>query len=233
MSRSIRWLGHANFMVASDRDKIIYIDPFIVDNPLCPITVDDITRANIVLVTHDHFDHVGNAVDIVKRTGAILVAQPETSGRMISELGLSSESVVNFGMGMNIGATCLIDGISITMTQAFHSSQTASNAGFIIKLEDGYTIYHAGDTGIFATMKTLGELYPIDMALLPIGSVFTMDPVQAAKALTLLNPKKAIPIHYKTFPVLEQSADSFAALAEKEAPAVEIIVLEPGQQIAL
>jgi L-ascorbate metabolism protein UlaG (beta-lactamase superfamily) len=233
MSRSIRWLGHANFMLASDRGKVIYIDPFIVDNPLCPITVGDITNADIVLVTHDHFDHVGNAVDIVKKNGATLVAQPETSGRFIAELGLNEENVVNFGQGMNIGATTVIDGITITMTQAFHSSQTASNAGFIIKLEDGYTIYHAGDTGIFATMKIFGELYPIDLALLPIGSVWTMDSVQAAKALTLLSPKKAIPMHYQTFPVLEQSADRFAELAEKEAPAVEIIILEPGQEIAL
>ena len=96
----------------------------------------------MVLVTHDHFDHLGNAVEIVKKTGGTLVAQPETSGRMISELGLSADNVVNFGMGMNIGATTEIDGIPITMTQAFHSSQTASNTGFIIKLEDGYTIYH-------------------------------------------------------------------------------------------
>ena len=201
------------------------------DNPLCPITVDDITQANIVLVTHDHFDHVGNAVDIIKKTGAIVVAQPETVGRMTSELGLPAEKVVNFGMGMNIGATAVLDGIAVTMTQAFHSSGTASGAGFIITLEDGYTIYHAGDTGIFGTMGILGELYPIDLALLPIGSAFTMDPVQAAKACALLNPKKAVPMHYKTFPVLEQSADTFVALAKKEAPGVEIIVLEPGQQI--
>jgi L-ascorbate metabolism protein UlaG (beta-lactamase superfamily) len=117
MVASIKWLGHANFMIKSAREKVIYIDPFIVDNPLCPITVDDITQANIVLVTHDHFDHVGNAVEIVKKTGAIMVAQPETVGRMTSELGLSAEKVVNFGMGMNIGATAVLDGIAVTMTQ--------------------------------------------------------------------------------------------------------------------
>lgn len=233
MAKSIKWLSHAGFMITSAQEKVIFIDPFIVGNPLCPITVDDITQANLVLVTHDHFDHVGNAVDIAKKTGATLVAQPETSTRLISELGLPAEQVPNFSQGMNIGGTVVIDGIAITMTQAFHSSQTGSNAGFIIKLEDGYTIYHAGDTGIFATMKILGELYPIDLALLPIGSVFTMDPVQAAKALTLLSPKKAIPMHYKTFPILEMSADRFVELAKKEAPAVQVIVLEPGQEIAL
>ncbi|MFQ5987646.1 MAG: metal-dependent hydrolase, partial [Dehalococcoidia bacterium] len=218
MAKSIKWLGHAGFMITSAQDKVIYIDPFIVGNPSCPITVDDVQRANIVLVTHDHFDHVANAVDIVKKTGATMVAQPETVNRLAEQLGLPRDNVPFFGMGMNIGATAVIDGITITMTQACHSSETASNTGFIIKLEDGFTIYHAGDTGIFATMKLLGELYPIDLALLPIGSVFTMDPVQAAKALTLLNPKKAIPMHYKTFPILEQSADSFVELAKKEAP---------------
>ena len=233
MAKSIKWLGHATFTITTTQDKVIFIDPFIVGNPLCPITMDDITQANLVLITHDHFDHVGNAVDIAKKTGATVVAQPETSARLISELGLPAESVPNFSQGMNIGATAVFDGITITMTQAFHSSQTASNAGFIIKLEDGFTIYHAGDTGIFASMKLIGELYPIDLALLPIGSVFTMDPVQAAKALTLLNPKKAIPMHYKTFPILEMSADRFVELAKKEAPGVQVIVPEPGQEIAL
>lgn len=233
MAKSVKWLGHAAFMITTVEDKVIYIDPFIVDNPLCPIGLDDVQRANLVLVTHDHFDHIANAVDIVKKTGATLVAQPETVARLVSQLGLPSENAVFSGAGMNIGATTVIDGITITMTQALHSAETAANTGFIIKLEDGFTIYHAGDTGIFATMKLLAELYPIDLALLPIGSVFTMDPFQAAKALTLLNPKRAIPMHYKTFPILEQSADSFVELAKKEAPGVEIVVLEPGQELAL
>jgi len=220
-------------MITSAKGKVIYIDPFFVDNPQCPISLNDVKVANIILVTHDHPDHVGDAVDIAENTGATVVTQPETAGRMMSDLGLSIERVVNFGTGINIGSTVLIDGITITMTQACHSSQTASNSGFIVKLDDGYTIYHAGDTGIFATMKILGELYPLDLALLPIGSAFTMDSVQAARALTLLNPKKAIPMHYKTWPLLEQSADTFVELAKKEAPGVEIVVLEPGQEIAI
>lgn len=233
MANSIKWLGHSGFMITSAQGKVIFIDPWIVGNPTCPISLDDITQGSIVLVTHDHFDHVGNAVDIAIKTGAQVVGQPETVGRMTSEMGLPVGNVINFGMGMNIGGTVIVDGIAITMTQAFHSSLTGSNTGFIIKLENGFTIYHAGDTGIFEGMGLLGELYGIHLALLPIGSVFTMDPYQAAKALSLLKPKKAVPMHYKTFPILEQSADRFVELAKKEAASVEVIVMEPGQEINL
>jgi len=104
VAKSIRWLGHAAFVITSAKDKRIYVDPFIVGNPLCPITLDDIAEANLVLVIHDHFDHLGNAVDIVQKTGATLVAQPEAVVRFISELGLPAERVPNFSTGMNIGA---------------------------------------------------------------------------------------------------------------------------------
>ena len=126
MAKSIKWLGHAAFMINTAQDKTILIDPFITGNPACPITKDDITKANLILVTHDHFDHAGDAVDIAKKTGATLVAQPETSARFMSELGLPAERVPHFSQGMNIGATAVFDGITVTMTQAFHASQTIS-----------------------------------------------------------------------------------------------------------
>ena len=233
MAKSIKWLGHAAFAITTASDKVIYIDPFINGNPLCPICMDDIGKADIVLVTHDHFDHVGGAADIVKKTGATLVAQPETVARLVADSGMPADRACNFGSGMNIGGSTVIDGITITMTQAFHSSQTGSCAGYIIGLEDGYTVYHAGDTGVFGDMKILGELYPLDLALLPIGSIFTMDPVQAVKALSLLNPKRAIPMHYKTFPILEQTAERFAELARKETPYVEVVVLDVGREYQL
>ena len=233
MPKSIRWLGHASFIVSTPGGKTIIIDPWIVDNPLCPVKLDEITTANIVLVTHDHFDHTGNVADIVRKTGATLIAQPETVNRFKKDFGLVDDRIIFGGFGMNIGGSATVDGITITMTQAFHSSGTGTPSGYIIKLEDGTTLYHAGDTGIFDSMRLLGELYGIDLALLPIGSVFTMDSYQAAKALTLLRPKRVIPMHYKTFPILEQSADRFVELARKEAPDVEIIVLEPGQEHTL
>jgi L-ascorbate metabolism protein UlaG (beta-lactamase superfamily) len=226
----LKWLGRAAFIITSSEGKTIIIDPWIVDNPQCPIKVDDIEAADIVLVTHDHSDHTGSAVDIVKKTGAILVAMVETARRFQSELGLPAHNVIYDGRGMNIGASARIAGITITMTQAFHSSRTASAAGYIIKLEDGATVYHAGDTGIFESMRLLAEMYPLDVALLPIGSVYTMDPVQAAWATKLLKPKIVIPMHYKGLPVLEQDTGRFVQLVKKEAPGVEVVVLEPGQE---
>jgi L-ascorbate metabolism protein UlaG (beta-lactamase superfamily) len=230
---SFKWLGRAGFIITSPEGKTIIIDPWIVDNPLCPIKVDDIDAADIVLVTHDHSDHAGSAVDIAKKTGAILVAMVETARRFQSELGLPAHNVVCDGRGMNIGASIEIEGVTITMTQAFHSSRTALAAGYIIKLEDGTTVYHAGDTGIFESMRLLAEMYPLDVALLPIGSVYTMDPVQAAWATKLLKPKIAIPMHYKGLDVLEQDASRFVKLVAKEAPEVAVMVLEPGQEYRL
>lgn len=230
MAKTVKWLSHAGFSITTPGGKTIITDPWINGNPLSPVQMDDIKQANLILVSHDHFDHVGNAVEIAKNTGATLIAQPETINRLKTDLGLPDANVLNMGFGMNIGGSATVEGITVTMTQAFHSSETGSPAGYIIKLEDGSVIYHAGDTGIFDSMRVLGELYPIELALIPIGSCFTMDPYQAAKALTLLKPKKAIPMHYKTFPILELSADNFVAEAKKQAPDVEVVVLDPGQE---
>lgn len=226
----IKWLSHASFSIQTSQGKVVLIDPWISGNPLAPITSDDVTQADLILVTHDHFDHAADAGSLSKKTGGVIVGMPETVSRLKADHELPDENVVLGGMGMNIGGTVVVDGISVTMTQAFHSSETGSPCGYIIKLEDGTTIYHAGDTGIFGSMQTIGAIYSIDVALLPIGSVFTMDPVQAAAAVKLLKPKKVIPMHFQTFPILEQDATTFTELVGKEAPGVEVIALEPGQE---
>jgi L-ascorbate metabolism protein UlaG (beta-lactamase superfamily) len=226
---TIKWLGHAGFQIASEKGTVIVIDPWLTDNPLASCKAEDIAKADFVLVTHDHFDHVADAARIVKATGATLVGMPETVGRLKSEEGVPDSQIV-FGTGMNIGGTLSSHGIQITMIQAFHSSQTGNPAGYIVKLEDGYTIYHAGDTGIFSSMKLLGDLFVIDLALLPIGGVFTMDPVQASLAAKLLKAKAVIPMHYKTFPILEQDASSFAEIMKKEASDIKVVILDPGQE---
>lgn len=230
MSVSLKWLGHSCFQLQTAKDKVLFIDPWIAGNPLCPIKLKDITRADIVLITHDHFDHVSNAADIARQTGALVIGCPETVGKLKTGHALPEGQVVLGGIGMNIGGTVQVYGVSITMTQALHSSETGVPVGYIIKTEDGTTIYHAGDTGVFGSMLLLGELYPIDIALLPIGSCFTMDPQQAAAAVKMLKPRIVIPMHYGTFPVLEPDAARFAALVKEKTPAVEVIVLKPGQE---
>jgi L-ascorbate metabolism protein UlaG (beta-lactamase superfamily) len=225
----IKWISHAAFQITTGKGKVIYIDPWL-DNPLSTFKLDDVKEATMVLVSHDHFDHVGQAAEIVKKTGGLLVANVETARRLKTESQIPDEKVCFFGYGMNIGGTLVYEGISVTMTQAFHSTATGSPCGYIIKLEDGTTLYHAGDTGIFDSMKTFGELYKIDMALLPIGSVFTMDALQAARATRMLSPKKVIPMHYKTFPIIAQDAKEFVRLTKKEAPQVEVVVLQPGEE---
>ena len=225
----IKYLSHAGFQITTGGGKIIYIDPWFF-NPIGGFGLDDVKGANLVLVTHDHSDHVGQAPDIVKKTGGLLVANVETGRRLQSEFHIPAEKVCYFGSGMNIGGNLVYEGITVTMTQAFHSTASGAPCGYIIKLEDGTTLYHAGDTGIFDSMKLIGEIYKIDVAMLPIGSVFTMDPFQAAKATQMISPKKVIPMHYKTFPILVQDTKAFVDLTRKEAPGVEVVSLNPGEE---
>ncbi len=232
MSHSVKWLGHSACQITSASGCVILIDPWITDNPSCPVSKEDIGKVDIILLTHDHFDHMGTDIPyLVNGTNAVIIAQPELVG-VLQECEVSAENII-FGMGMNIGGQVEVAGVKVTMTQAFHSGTAGSAVGFIIILEDGKTIYHAGDTGIFASMELLGKIYPIDLALLPIGSVFVMDPLQAAYSLTLLKPDKVIPIHYKTFPILVQDASEFIKLAGEKAPEVKVEALQPGQELLL
>jgi L-ascorbate metabolism protein UlaG (beta-lactamase superfamily) len=225
---SIKWLGHSSFEITTFDGNVILIDPWIKENPINPMNLSDINKTNIILITHDHFDHVGDSVEIANRTGAVVVTSPELADRLINENNLTADKLVN-GIGMNIGGSVRIYNTTITMTQAVHSVEIGSPAGYIIRTVDGTTIYHAGDTGIFQGMESLGDLYKIDVALLPIGDVFTMGPTQAAYSLKLLKPKAVIPMHYATFPMLVQNADEFVTDSYKSAPFVKVIPLSPGE----
>lgn len=230
MANKVRFLGHAAFEIITCGEKRILIDPWITGNPLCPVKREELKDPDLILITHDHADHIGEDVPfLVDGSESVVVTQPELLGKL-KEAGVAERNFV-FGTGMNIGGTVEVAGIKVTMVQAFHSAGVGSPCGFIITTEDGKRIYHAGDTGVFADMKLLGQIYPLDLALIPIGSVFVMDPLQAAWAVEMLKPKKVVPMHYRTFPVLVQDASEFAALAKEKAPEVEVLVLEPGQSI--
>ncbi len=228
---TVTFLGQSAFKLTSGT-KTIFIDPWITGNPVCPITVEDITEADLILVTHDHFDHLGDTIAISMATGAKVVAVYETAAKLIAN-GLPPDHILFDGYGRDIGGPIDIDGLTLIMTPAVHSSESGVPVGYIIKFSGSANIYHAGDTAIFSDMQLWGRLYPIDLALLPIGGGFTMDAMQAAQSLRLITPKKAIPMHYGTFPMLAPNADEFVRLAKKIAPGVGVTVLEPGESFVL
>ncbi|MEW5771976.1 MAG: metal-dependent hydrolase [Thermodesulfobacteriota bacterium] len=230
MGNTLTWHGHSCFEVRTP-DAAALIDPFLDGNPKSPDGAKAIQRCDLVLVTHDHGDHVGQAVDICKRTGAMLGAIVGTAGKL-QQAGVPQAQVIG-GIGFNIGGTVEAKGIRATMTQAYHSSDSGAPVGYILTLPDGFTLYHAGDTGIFAGMETWGRLHSIDLALLPIGGFYTMDARQAALACALLGCKAVTPMHWGTFPVLEADTQTFAAELAKAAPNTRLQVMEPGKPVEL
>ena len=223
---TVTWLGQSAFKLEHG-GKTIFIDPFITGNPNCPITLGDIKTADYILVTHDHFDHVGDTIELAKKTGAIVIANYDTVAKFQAN-GLPPENVLLGGFGRNVGGSMDFDGFSLVMTPAIHSSASGSPCGYIIRFSDGTSIYHAGDTGIFSDMELYARLYPVDVAILPIGNIMTMDAFQAAESLRMIRPKTAIPMHYGSF-FLEPSADEFVKQAKRTAPEVDVMVLTPGQ----
>lgn len=214
----LRFLGHAAFELRV-ADKIILFDPWITGNPQYPLaSVDEIEDADIILVTHDHYDHgFEDAVAIAKRTGASIVAIAELAG-VASDAGV--ESVVSGNLGGTVG----IGGIRITFVPAFHSAGIGVPCGFVVRHPD-LTVYHAGDTSYFGDMKLLSE-EGIDLALLPIGGTFTMDIRGAAKAAESIRPKTVVPMHYDTFPAIVADTREFARLVGHH---VKVETLVPGE----
>jgi L-ascorbate metabolism protein UlaG (beta-lactamase superfamily) len=220
----IRWLGHSGFEIEL-AEKILLIDPWLTGNPLAAMEASDIKKADIVCVTHDHGDHLGDAIEICKQTGAKFVG--------IHELGVfAEENGVKEVVGINIGGTVDVKGINISMVQAFHSSTRGAPTGFVIKAE-GKTIYHAGDTGLFGDMRLIGGIHRPDVALIPMGGYYTMGPREAAEAVKLIKPAVVIPMHYQTFPVLESSAESFIKIVKEKTPEVRVVALKPGEAYQL
>lgn len=217
----ITFLGHASFKIIED-GKIVYVDPWLT-GPTSPITIDDIDKADIVLVTHDHGDHgYAEALGICKKTGATFVAINELAHKAGSQ-GIKNIHTLNIGGSVNIG------GVVVTLVQAYHSSGVGAPTGFIVRFPSG-SFYHPGDTGVFASMKLLRELYPIDVFFAPIGSYFTMDVHQAALATSLVKPSYVIPMHYDTFPVIEANPEKFKALVSEASPDTKVVILKPGNE---
>lgn len=232
MSASARiiWHGHAAVQVIAGGVNLL-VDPFFSHNPACPRSWQEIEKPDAVLVTHDHGDHTGDAIEICSVTKAPLLCVVGTGQKLMDE-GLPPALLAN-GIGFNIGGSLDIKGASVTMTQAFHSSDSGVPVGYVATMPGGFTFYHAGDTGIFSSMSLIGDLYPLDLAILPIGGVFTMDARQAARACALLRAPRVLPIHWGTFPVLDQSLDTFRRELAVFAPNCELIGLQAGESTLL
>ena len=212
----IHFYGHAGVKI--EDNLTILIDPWLNDNPLATIKAADVNNADYIIATHNHFDHVNDIPIIAENTKATVVGIVET----VEELALKGCKKI---IGCNIGGIVKLEGLELIFTQAFHSM--SSNPSGVIIFYNNKTIYHAGDTGVFGDMQLIGEMYSLDLALLPVGGHFTMGIREAQKAIQLLKPKKVIPIHYDTFDLIKQ--DNIKDL-EKESN-VELLVLKPGQEV--
>ena len=227
----VTWLGHATFLVQTPGKKKIVMDPWLTGNPKCPQVYHGLSEADIILISHGHFDHMGSAAELAKRTGAAVVSNFEIASYLAS-LGVENT------IGMNKGGTVTFADIKVTMVHADHSSGISAEdgqtlyggeaAGFVVTLENGLTLYHGGDTNVFSDMAIIHDLYAPDVALLPIGGHFTMSPKEAAYAVKLLKPKMVVPMHYGTFDALTGTPEALKELLAGES--VEVVALEPGGQ---
>jgi L-ascorbate metabolism protein UlaG (beta-lactamase superfamily) len=227
----ITWLGHATFKVTTPGGKVVLIDPWTFQNPACPEGLKRVDKVDLMLVTHGHFDHMGDAVDIAKATKPTTVAIVELAG------WLGSKGVEQT-IGINKGGSVNVEGIRVSMTHAIHTSGVEDGSyagdacGYVIEFENGRKLYHAGDTCAFSDMQIIGELYQPDVALLPIGDFYTMGPREAAIAVRLLGVKHVIPMHYATFPVLTGTPAALRqALQALGLNEVEVVEMKPGQTV--
>ena len=214
------WLGHSALKIEGSRT--ILIDPFLENNPAASVHPADFTKLDIVIVTHDHSDHIGDSFAICKRTNAVLVSIYEITSEA-GKQGLNVEP-------MNIGGTIEVKGVFISLVPALHSAGLGGTAAGVVLELDGKRIYHAGDTGLTMEMKLIGEMYKPDIAFLPIDGRFNMTPRLAAKAVELLAVPRVVPIHYDTFDLIKSSPQLFKELVGDLS---DVIVIKPGETIEI
>jgi L-ascorbate metabolism protein UlaG (beta-lactamase superfamily) len=247
----LKWFGHAAFSITTPNGKVLLIDPWI-RNPSNPEAKDGkdplvaLTKVDYILLTHGHRDHVGEAVEIANKTGAVLICNPELAANLVKLTGFPSKQAETDGI-MGIGGEIQIaDGeVTVAMTSAVHSSSVfnpkagpneperaygGNPAGFVVAIRNGPTIYHSGDTAYFRDMETIGESYSIDVALLNIGGHYGMEPKMAARAAQSVRARVAIPQHFGTAPGMTENAQGFAAELRKLK--VNFYEMKPGDTIS-
>lgn len=245
----LTWYGHAAFKIVTPAGKTILVDPWI-SNPTNKSGKDDVAKldkVDLILVSHGHFDHVGDATAIAKKTNAKLVATFDLGNALVRAgfpaAGFGFETGGNFG-----GEITLLDGeVKIAFVPALHSSTVTSNpgtpneqtgqggapGGFVITIKDGPTIYHTGDTDLFSDMALVSRFHKVSVMLACIGDHFTMGPERAADAVKLVNPTTVVPMHYATFPVLNGTPEAFGKALKAKGVKAQLRVMKVGDSIKL
>jgi L-ascorbate metabolism protein UlaG (beta-lactamase superfamily) len=228
----LTWLGHATFRIETAEGKSVYLDPWVMENPLCPQGEKEVKKADALVCTHGHFDHIADAVKIAKQHKSTVVGIFELCMWMKSK---GVEAIAP----MNKGGTQTVFGVKITMTHADHSCGIMEDdgsivyggeaVGYVLELPGGVKIYHAGDTAVFGDMAIIRELYAPEIALLPIGDHFVMSPREAAHACKLLQPNFVVPMHYGTFPPLVGRPAHLKALLGAGGP--EVVEMQAGETV--
>ena len=227
-SLAITWFGHSTFLIGTPGGKRLLFDPWLAENPACPEALRKPPHADLIFASHGHVDHIGDLVPCARSSGATVVAAFELCD-WLARKGIQNTSPMNKGGSQEIA------GLRVTLTDARHSSGLVEGGlmvymgepcGFVIRLEDGRTIYYAGDTSLFGDMKMIGEAHRPDIAFLPIGDRFTMGPEAAARACALLGVRQVVPMHWGTFPLLTGTPAALKALVE---PGIQVLELRPGE----
>ena len=234
MAPTITWLGHASVRLILGDERVILIDPWLTDNPACPDKLKKPARCDMILLTHGHADHIGEVANLIEAFNPQIVGNFDLCLALGKHLGKGRYSP------MGTGGTQAVDGVRISLTQAFHSSALDTPEGpvyagmpngLIVRINGLATVYHAGDTDVFSDMKLIAQRWQPKICMLPIGDHFTMGAWGAALAAEMLQPSAILPIHYKTFPMLAQSADDFKA-ALPEALRGRVITPDVGRELA-
>ena len=230
MGLKITWLGQATFRIVTPKGTTVLIDPWVMGNPACPESEKQVKKVDVMLITHGHFDHIGDAVEIAKKHSPKVVCIPEM-GAWLGKKGVQNVAA------MNKGGTQQVDDLRVTMVHAVHSCGITDGeevvyggeaCGYVVAFENGVKIYHAGDTMAFSDMKIIHDLWAPQIAMLPIGDHYTMDPRQAAYAAEMLRPKMIIPMHFATFPVLTGRPSELVKYCEN----IDVREMKPGETLS-
>ena len=233
MSHKLSFFGHSAFRIVTEQDLKIWIDPWL-DNPQAADKPDSLD-ADLILITHAHEDHIGNCVDMARSSTTEVIAIHEIQQYLLIK-GLPNVT------GMNIGGTYITKGVAITMVPALHSSSIQEGdeilyggeaAGFVIRLENGLILYHAGDTGLFGDMALIGGMYRPEITMIPIGNHYTMGPREAACACKFIRAQKVIPMHYGSFPALTGTVEEFSKELASQQVDAQLVELKPGESMSM